>query len=157
MKKRSIKTTELIGLGYDCEVMYMLQMYLKRASSYPFSWSYVEDRESLPRLIINPDLILEGDPYSFLGHIGMVIFSGSHVGLYVRTPEFKADPFLSNKDSDIAELLSREEHLIEKIKVLWKSNRFAVYFIKLKPTNYEADRSFLIRLEQSLALVSHVP
>jgi hypothetical protein len=155
MKKYSIKSTELIGLGCDCEVMYMLQMYLKCAPSYPFSWSYVEDRELLPQLIENPETILDGNPSSFLGHIGMVLFPNSHIGLHIRNPEMKADPSISKEDPDIAELLSREQHLIEKLKALWASHRFAVYFMKLKPTNYEADRSFLIRLEQSLALVSH--
>ena len=59
MQIRTLSFDHYISLGYNCEVSYRIEDYLKKPiDSYPFTWAYVHDLERFSQVLAHPEDVL---------------------------------------------------------------------------------------------------
>lgn len=135
METRTLSFDHYISLGYNCEVSYRIEDYLKKPiDSYPFTWAYVHDLRKFADGLSDPEDILahemtpDGDSDMFRSvKYGM--------SFHVRASKeqlFREDGSLRNEVAQPAlkELRSRYKHLCFKWKALCGSDDRTLFVIK---------------------------
>ena len=124
--------TLFVSLGHNCEPDFKIRKFDKRAQSFAFSYCQITDPFPFLQSLENLDLIKEG-PWQVYKN-NMVISSTTHIAFHTR------DNFdLTNSDSfalALAELNSRQIHLIEKTKGLFSDASKRKVLIQMLPSEW---------------------
>ena len=54
-----MKYDVVAGLGYNCEISFRLENFYGHINAFPFSWSYVLEREYFPKVLENIELLFD--------------------------------------------------------------------------------------------------
>jgi len=138
---------ELISLGENCEPDFKIHKYDRNAKSYAYSWAAVHDRELFIRSLHDLEGLLKGEVSKEKAAI--LGFSEYKSAFHIR-PEFaKEGPEIP--EDGLNELISRENHLIEKTKRVFSDPESEVCFLQaVKGSNYAEDARYISSLSDSL-------
>lgn len=146
---------EVISLGYNCEISFRIRDYYGRLCSWPFSWTYILDRDSFIMALNNLDAIFQGevcvcqDP-----RVNSMIECGKyHICFHPRGEYVASDGSIpvETYPEAVGELRQRVSYLVEKFKAaVSDKNKNYVFFVGLTDNGKTSDKEFIINLEKAL-------
>lgn len=146
---------EVISLGYNCEISFRIRDYYGKLCSWPFSWSYILDRDVFLEALDNLDEIFQGEVYVCRDpRVNSMIECGKyHICFHPRGEYVAADGSIPEEtlEAAISELRNRVAHLVDKFKRALKDPaKNYVFFIGLTDNGKSDDEEFIIKLENKL-------
>ena len=156
METRTFSFDHYISLGYNCEVSYRIEDYLKKPiDSYPFTWAYVHDVRLLPEALSDPANVLQQGMYAE-GNSDMFRAEKYQISFRVRASKqdlFRQDGTLREEIAEPAleELRARYAHLCFKWEVLCNTDERTLFVIKVRGEEWCSDamRGVLRSLSES--------
>lgn len=153
--KAPVYYSEVVNLGFNCEVSFRICGYFKALHSYMYSWVYSHDRELLLSSLDKMHDILSGE-VEFLPDTNMIKCKKYNMSFHIKARRDELTNSLGSLRDDacaeaLAELRSRAAHLADKTESLFNSSISTLFIYKLKFTNdWEADNDYVKRMLEKL-------
>lgn len=148
--------SEVVNLGFNCEVSFRICGYFKELHSYMYSWIYSHDRELLLDSLDKMHDILSGE-VEFLPDTNMIKCKKFNMSFHIKARRDELANSLGNLNEEacaeaLAELRSRASHLADKTEKLFDSPLSTLFIYKLKFTNdWESDNDYVKRMLEKLS------
>jgi hypothetical protein len=148
--------SEVVNLGFNCEVSFRICGYFKTLHSYMYSWIYSHDRELLLDSFDKMHDILSGE-VEFLPDTNMIRCKKFNMSFHIKARRDELANSLGSLRDDackeaLEELRSRASHLADKTENLFNSPLSTLFIYKLKFTNdWEADNDYVQRMLDKLS------
>ena len=155
ISKTPVYYSEVVNLGFNCEVSFRICGYFKTLHSYMYSWIYSHDRELLLDSFDKMHDILSGE-VEFLPDTNMIKCKKYNMSFHIKARRDELSNSLGALREDacaeaLAELRSRASHLADKTESLFNSSISTLFIYKLKFTNdWEADNDYVKRMVEKL-------
>lgn len=149
------KYDEVISLGYNCEISFRIRDYYGKLCSWPFSWTYILDRDAFLDALDNMDEIFQGEVYvSKDARVNSMIECGKyHICFHPRGEYVAEDGSIKQETfvEAVDELQQRISYLVKKFKeALQNTSKQYIFFIGLTDNGKTDDIEFLISLKSKL-------
>lgn len=149
------KCNEVISLGYNCEISFRIRDYYGELCSWPFSWSYILDRDTFLEALDNMEEIFQENVKVCLDPRvnSMIECEKYHICFHPRGSYVAQDGSIPDEtfDEAVAELRQRVLHLVKKFKSsLLDRTKNYIFFIGLTDNGKTDDKEFIINLENKL-------
>ncbi|MGN0437490.1 MAG: hypothetical protein ACI4F4_03130 [Lachnospiraceae bacterium] len=149
---------EVISLGYNCEISFRIRDYYGKLYSFPFSWSYILDRDEFLKALDNLEQIFQGEVHVCKDNRvnSMIECDKYHICFHPRS-EFVADDGTIPEetfDKAVEELRTRVMYLVKKFKVGLKDpNKQFVFLVGITDNGKTSDYDFLFELKSKLDIL----
>lgn len=143
----------VLSLGYNCEVTQRISdVFGGVFEHYLYSWSYERNRNLFLDSLNNLKDFANSN-YSILSS-GMILHERYNIAFHSRYKKFELfnedGTYTSNVTKAISELKSRLAHLSQKTEKLFQSNKKVLFIIKIKHTDFNSDKEYIVKLNNIL-------
>ena len=138
------------SLGYNCEISFRLENFYGKIEAMPFSWSYVLERDNLPLVIENMDILFAGDLTLQEDH--MIKCENTQIKFHPRYEILLPNGVCTEESVAAAkdELCARVKHLKEKFVQVLDSEKFILFIMKVENKGEENNLSYIKAVEATL-------
>ncbi|MCI6997560.1 MAG: hypothetical protein MR936_12430 [Eubacterium sp.] len=149
---------EVISLGYNCEISFRIRDYYGKLCSWPFSWTYILDRDAFLDALSDLEQIFQGKVHVCQDNRvnSMIECDKYHICFHPRSEFVAADgtiPDTTLQDA-ISELRERVLYLTKKFEsALKNTEKQFIFFVGLTNNGKTTDYDFLIKLKSKLDLL----
>ena len=148
--------SEVVNLGFNCEISFKISAYFDKLHSYMYSWVYSHDRELLLESLDNMHDILAHE-VEFLPQTNMIKCKKYNMSFHIKARRDELAYSNGNLNEEacneaLAEIRSRASHLADKTEALFKGVKSTLFIYKLSFTNdNDADMDYISRLYAKLS------
>lgn len=145
------KFDEIVSLGYNCEISFRIRNFTGNLNSWPFSWSYILDRDKFLDSLTHLDEIFQGD-VSIADTTklqSMIQCDKYKICFHPRSEFLNVDgTFCDEKyESGVKELKDRVKHLTDKFqRLLTDPNKKTLFIVGLTDNGTRSDVTFVKEL-----------
>lgn len=146
---------EVISLGYNCEISFRIRDYYGKLCSWPFSWTYILDRDAFISALNNLDEVFQGEVHICQDDRvnSMIECDKYHICFHPRGEYVSIDGTIPIAifPQAVAELRQRVKYLVEKFETAMSDGeKNYIFFIGLTDNGKTCDKEFIVNLENAL-------
>lgn len=138
---------EIVSLGYNCEISFRIRNYLGYLNSWPFSWSYILQRDKFVEALNDRGSIFQGEVSQCEDkRVNSMLQCEKYEICFHPRGEYEGDDGKVRTEcfaEAVSELRSRVSHLIDKFNGLLASEKKTLFIVGISPLEESAPVHFI--------------